>query len=158
MMALGDALAVSLLNARGFTADDFLGYHPGGILGGALRRVGDLMDDGNLPVCDEQTALEKAVTTLENGRYGCVGICSPDGRLAGIITDGDLRRHFQSFRPSDPAKSIMTASPHVVTPQTLAGDALAIMNREKITALFVVDNERPVGLLHVHHCLAGGVF
>ena len=157
MMALGDALAVCLLRARGFTATDFQGFHPGGSLGAALRRVGDLMDGDGVPLCLSSASLTEAVAAIADGGYGCVGVVEPDGRLVGIITDGDLRRKFSQAAPDAPAFSVMTSPPRMVQRDTLAGDALGVMSRCKITALFVVEDGRPVGLLHIHHCLTVGV-
>lgn len=158
MMAIGDAIAVTLLRLKGFTATDFQGFHPGGNLGAALRRVSDLMHGpDDLPLCPEGVALKDAVTTLNDGGFGCVGIVNAAGELTGILTDGDLRRGFSAHDPDQSVDAIMTSNPKTVTPQTLAGDALRVLSTGKITALFAVENRKPVGLLHVHDCLAIGV-
>ena len=158
MMAAGDALAVALLRQRGFTADDFQGFHPGGNLGAALRRVSDLMHGlDKLPLATTDTPLADAVKSVSDGGFGCAGVTDKDGKLKGIITDGDLRRYMHSGRSAKTAADVMTKSPRTATPDTLAGDVLALMSREKITALFVVENERPIGLVHVHDCLSIGV-
>ncbi len=158
MMAIGDALAVALLRDKGFTAVDFHGFHPRGNLGAALRRVSDLMHGAEkLPLCISTAPLEDAVRILNMGGFGCVGLVDRDRKLVGILTDGDLRRAFGHVDQTTPVESIMTKTPKTVTPETLAGDALALLSRGKITALFVTDAGKPVGLLHVHDCLSTGV-
>jgi arabinose-5-phosphate isomerase len=158
MMAAGDALAVALLRDKGFTASDFHGFHPRGNLGAALRRVSDMMHGPeHLPVCIETAPLADAVRVLSQGGFGCVGLVNRDCALVGILTDGDLRRAFGKADPSSPANSIMTKAPKTVGPDTLAGDALALLSRGKITALFVTQDGKPIGLLHVHDCLSTGV-
>ena len=158
MMAAGDALAVALLRQKGFTSKDFHGFHPGGNLGAALRRVSDLMHgSGGLPIVEETVSLKNAVATLDAGGFGCVGMVDARGVLTGILTDGDLRRGFGTFNSDDQVKKVMTKSPKTVAPDTLAGDALAILSQGKITALFVLESGKPVGLLHVHDCLSTGV-
>lgn len=158
MMAAGDALAIALLRDKGFSAGDFHGFHPGGNLGAALRRVRDLMHPKEAtPLCDDGASLSVAVETLNRGGFGCVGLVDRAGRLSGILTDGDLRRQFGRLDPAAKARDVMTGSPKTVTPETLAGDALALMSAGKITSLLVVQDGRPVGLLHVHDCLSVGV-
>lgn len=158
MMAAGDALAVALLRDKGFTASDFHGFHPGGNLGAALRRVRDLMHGlAATPICPEDVSTREAVEMLNAGGFGCVGLVDKDGRLTGILTDGDLRRKFGKVNPNAPVRDVMTPSPKTVTPDALAGDALALLSRSKITAVLVVENEKPVGLLHVHDCLSTGI-
>lgn len=158
MMALGDALAVALLRDKGFTAGDFHGFHPRGNLGAALRRVGDMMHaQERLPLCIDAAPLADAVRTLNAGGFGCVGIVNREGLLVGILTDGDLRRAFGRADPALPVGAIMTKTPKTVSPETLAGEALGLLSKGKITALFVTDGGKPVGLLHVHDCLSTGV-
>ncbi len=158
MMAAGDALAVALLRHKGFTASDFHGFHPRGNLGAALRRVSDLMHGPDaLPLVIDSASVTDAVAAMTRGGFGCVGVVDAQGVLTGIITDGDVRRAFGKSSSADAASAIMSAAPKTVTPDTLAGDALGILSRGKITALFVVDSGRPVGLLHVHDCLSTGV-
>lgn len=161
MMALGDALAISLLRSKGVTATDFHGFHPGGNLGAALRRVSTLMHSATperlLPLCDDQTPMKQAINTLTKGGFGCIGITDTKGILVGILTDGDVRRHFDEEISSKPISEVMTKAPKTVEPTTIAGDALAIMSAGKITSLFVVENGKPVGLLHIHDCIASGV-
>jgi arabinose-5-phosphate isomerase len=158
MMATGDALAVALLRDKGFTAGDFHGFHPRGNLGAALRRVGDLMHGKeHLPLCIETAPLDDAVRAMNAGGFGCVGVVDREGSLVGILTDGDLRRAFGKTEPSAPVSAIMTKTPKTAAPDTLAGDALALLSRGKITALFVTEAGKPVGILHVHDCLSTGV-
>ena len=159
MMAAGDAIAVALLRSRGFSASDFRGFHPGGKLGAALRRVSDLMHgDRELPLCGEDICVADAVAQLSQAGFGCIGVIDRAGRLTGVLTDGDVRRLFGKNVSSEPIRSVMTRNPHTVRPDTLAGEALSMLNNGRITALFVVNGERKaVGLLHVHDCLKSGV-
>ncbi len=159
MLAVGDALAVALLRQKGFTSAAFRDFHPGGNLGAALRRVKDLMhtDLSSLPLCPEHTSLSDAVHKMTAGGFGCIGVTNSADHLIGMLTDGDLRRRFGEATPDQPLAVIMTRAPKTVTPDTLAGEALRLMSDGKITALFVVENGAPVGLLHIHDCLAVGV-
>ncbi len=157
-LALGDALAVALLRSKGFTASDFQNYHPGGKLGAALRKVKDLMhSETSVPLCSLDTPIPDAVKKVSEAGFGCIGVLDKNGNLAGIITDGDLRRHYNDNNPGQCAAEIMTKNPKTVTPDTLAAEALSILSDQRITALFVLQNEKPVGLLHVHDCLSIGV-
>ena len=156
-MALGDALAVALLERRGFTALEFRVFHPGGKLGAALRTAGDLMHGREeLPLVESATPMAQALLVMTEKRFGCVGVTDVDGRLEGLITDGDIRRHLDGLF-SHAAAEVMTRGPKTVTPNTLAGEALKLMNDSRITVLFVVDAGRPVGILHVHDVLRAGV-
>jgi arabinose-5-phosphate isomerase len=156
-IALGDALAVALLERRGFTARDFHVFHPGGKLGAMLRTVGDLMHKlEEAPLASEHTPMPEALRVMTERRLGIVGVVSEDGALIGVVTDGDLRRNFADL-PGRTVGEIMTRNPKAVTPETLAGDAARIMNDSRITALFVVRDGKPVGVLHVHDVLSAGV-
>ncbi len=156
-IALGDALAVALIERRGFTAQEFGAFHPGGKLGAALRTVGDLMHAGSdLPLVDAATPMAQALLVMTEKRFGCVGVTGADGRLDGLITDGDLRRHLDGLFDHT-AGEVMTRGPKTVSPQTLAGEALKLLNDSRITVLFVVDHGKPVGILHVHDVLRAGV-
>jgi arabinose-5-phosphate isomerase len=158
-MALGDALAVALLERRGFTANDFSVLHPGGKLGAMLRTVGDLMHGpAELPLVSPQTAMSEAIVVMSQKRWGCVGVCDASHKLVGIITDGDLRRHIDGLLDHT-AGEVMTKAPKVVQARTLAAEALARMTETPppTTVLFVVEDERPVGILHVHDLLRAGV-
>ena len=158
MMAAGDALAVALLRDRGFTSSDFHNFHPGGNLGAALRRVRDMMHGADaLPLTPRDASLEDVVEKISSGGFGCVGVVNDSGELDGIITDGDLRRSLGKSLANMKAAEIMTDKPQTTTADALAGDVLALMSRKKITALFVVDNKKPIGLVHVHDCLHSGV-
>ena len=155
-IALGDALAVALVERRGFTATDFRVFHPGGKLGALLRTVGDLMHKGReVPLAAPDASMRDALLVMTEKRFGCVGVVE-DGRLAGLITDGDLRRHMDGLM-THTAGEVMTHDPLTVTPHTLAGEALKLMNDRAVTVLFVVDDGRPVGILHVHDLLRAGV-
>jgi arabinose-5-phosphate isomerase len=159
-LALGDALAVALLERRGFRPQDFRVFHPGGKLGAMLRTVGDLMHGANeLPLVTLETPMKDALLVMTEKRWGIVGVTGPDGRLAGAITDGDLRRHIEGLM-SHTAGEVMTAGPKkTVPPGMLASEALALMSDPPpaVTVLFVVDAARPVGILHIHDLLRAGV-
>jgi len=162
-LALGDALAVALLERRGFSADDFQIYHPGGKLGQQLMRVSEIMHGGtDVPLVDMNTTLPETFTVMSEKGFGAVGLTDADGKLAGIITDGDIRRHISADLLTKTAAEIMTQNPKTVLPDTLVGEAMAVMNDVKgrfrrITCLFVVDGDgRPVGILHLHDCLKAG--
>jgi arabinose-5-phosphate isomerase len=160
-MALGDALAVALLTRRGFTAADFHRIHPGGRLGSRLRRVRDLMHEGDaMPIALPDTPMDRALLLITEKRFGCLGVVDAAGRLIGIVTDGDLRRAMGPDLLSRSVVDVMTSSPRTIAPDALAGEALHAMNaRERpITALFVVDAAgRPQGILHIHDLLRAGV-
>ena len=172
MMALGDALAIALLERKGFSAQDFRVLHPGGRLGQKLLRVADIMHGAEeLPLCGPDTPMSEAILTMTNKRFGCVGIVGPSGALEGIITDGDLRRHMAEPGILErPARAIMTPGPKkTIRPQALAAEAVGLMNEEspQVTSLFVVDDGGgeeqgdeaaiPVGILHIHDCLRAGL-
>lgn len=160
-LALGDALAVALLTRRGFDAADFKVFHPGGKLGAKLRRVRDLMHGADqLPLCPEDLAMRDVLLEMTARRFGCVGVTDAEGRLAGIITDGDLRRAMGPDLLDRKAGSVMTRAPLTIGPDALAGEALLAMNgpSRAVTALFVVDGDhRPIGILHIHDLLRAGV-
>jgi arabinose-5-phosphate isomerase len=156
-MALGDALAVALLERRGFTASDFRVFHPGGKLGAMLRTVGDLMHGREeLPLSRVDTPMPQALLVMSEKRFGAVGVTDHHGQLVGLITDGDLRRHMDGLM-SHLAGEVMTRDPLTIAPGALAAEALKIMNERRITVLFVVEQKCPVGILHVHDLLRAGV-
>ncbi len=159
MLALGDALAVALMERRGFDRSQYKVFHPGGSLGQALLSVSDLMHGpGEMPLAGDDATMEDAVAIMTARRFGCVGITGADGRLAGIITDGDMRRRFGENLSGRRAAEVMTRNPRTIAPTALASEALALLNRHAITALFVVDGEgRPLGLIHIHDCLKAGL-
>ncbi len=158
-MALGDALAVALLERKGFTASDFRLFHPGGKLGRQLARVEDLMHRGDeVPLVAPETGMQDTLLTMTSKHFGCVGIADGTGELVGIITDGDLRRHMAPDLMGKTAGDIMTARPVTTSGDRMASETLALMNAREITALFVVDDEgRPVGIVHLHDFLRTGV-
>lgn len=156
-MALGDALAVALLERRGFTASDFRVFHPGGKLGSMLRTVGDLMHGAEeLPLASADAPMAEALLVMSEKRFGAVGVTDGSGALVGLITDGDLRRHLDGLM-GHVAGEVMTRAPLTIGSAALAAEALKIMNERRITVLFVVDGERPVGILHVHDLLRAGI-
>ncbi|HRD27754.1 MAG TPA: KpsF/GutQ family sugar-phosphate isomerase [Caulobacter sp.] len=156
-IALGDALAVALLERRGFTARDFHVFHPGGKLGAMLRTVGDLMHRlEEAPLARADITMPEAIRVMSERRLGIVGVTDDDGALIGVITDGDLRRHFDGLADKTVGQ-VMTRNPKSVTAETLAGDAARLMNDSRITVLFVVRDGKPVGVLHVHDVLSAGV-
>jgi arabinose-5-phosphate isomerase len=157
-LALGDALAMALLESRGFTAIDFGVFHPRGQLGAALKFIRDVMHPGAaVPLIKRGAPMSEAIVEMSAKGFGCVAVTGGDGRLAGVITDGDLRRHMRGDLLQAPVDDIMTASPKTVRPDQLAGEALQILNSSKITALIVVEAERPVGIVHFHDLLRAGV-
>ncbi|HRK64967.1 MAG TPA: KpsF/GutQ family sugar-phosphate isomerase [Terricaulis sp.] len=156
-LALGDALAVALLKARGFNKDDFGAIHPGGKLGAALKRVKDIMRVGKSdPLIPPDMKVPDAIAAISAGGLGAVGVVE-NGKLIGIITDGDLRRKLSPEAFAKTARDIMTANPKVVAPDAPVADALAIMNEKLITLLFAVEDGKPVGVVHMHDLLAAGV-
>ncbi len=158
-MALGDALAVALLRARGFEASHFKVFHPGGKLGAMLKTAGDLMRSGEaIPAVPETASLAAALKELSEKNIGCVTVIAEDGALAGIITDGDLRRIIATGRTPETAQAAMTANPICAAPKTLAGAVLQQMNDRKITQIPVVEAGRLVGVVHMHDILKAGVF
>lgn len=161
MMALGDALAVALIEKRGFTAEDFKRFHPGGSLGAALTSAKELMHSGDeMPMVETGTSVPDAVAELSRKGFGCVGIVSSQGALIGIITDGDLRRHLSADLPSKSVDEIMTKSPVTIAADVLAADVLRQMTSgsKKLTQIFVSDaDNKPVGFIHMHDLLKIGV-
>ena len=157
-LALGDALAIALLEAKGFTARDFKVFHPGGSLGAQLKLVADIMHKGDaLPLVSPETRVGEAIVVMSEKSFGCVGIVDASGVLLGMITDGDLRRHMSTGLPDMLASTIMTRNPNTLAPDLPAPAALDEINRRKRTQMFVVENGRPVGLVHVHDLLRLGV-
>ena len=158
-LALGDAIAVALLERRGFSASDFKTFHPGGKLGQRLLKVRELMHPlPDVPLIAPDARMADVLIVMSQKSFGCVGIVGDDGRLAGIITDGDLRRHMAPNLLDMPASRVMTANPKTVGAEALAAEALGIMNDCSITSLFVLTADaHPIGLIHMHDCLRAGV-
>jgi arabinose-5-phosphate isomerase len=161
MMVAGDALAVALMERRGFTADRYRDFHPGGSLGRALIRVSDLMHAENLPLVEKGVTMQAALLQMAAGRMGCVGVIDGKGGLIGIVTDGDIRRNIARDIANRSAGEIMTPNPKIARPDQLAAEALAFMNENGITQLFVIAPgkrvKKPIGVLHIHDCLRAGL-
>jgi arabinose-5-phosphate isomerase len=157
-LALGDALAIALLESRGFTAVDFGVFHPRGKLGAALKFVRDVMHPGAaVPLIGRGAPMSEAIVEMSAKGFGCVAVVEASGRLAGVITDGDLRRHMRADLLQASVEAVMTASPKTIRPDQLASEALQLLNESKITALIVVEADRPVGIVHFHDLLRAGV-
>lgn len=157
-LVIGDALAIALLESRGFTASDFRVFHPGGKLGAALTHVRNLMHAGaEIPLVAVGTPMSQAILAMSEKSFGCVGVTDASRRLVGIVTDGDLRRHMGPDLLCTPIEIVMTRNPRSVAPDAIASAALEIMNSSKIMAVFVVEEGRPVGILHLHDVLRAGV-
>lgn len=159
MLAYGDAVAIALLERRGFTREDFNVFHPGGKLGRAFMRVESLMHGPQaLPLVPEKMQVKDTLLVMTAKHFGCVGVTDDAGKLKGVITDGDLRRHMSADLLEKRAKDIMTANPVTAHSAMLAAEALGIMNTKSITCLFVLDAAGvPVGILHIHDCLRAGI-
>lgn len=159
-LALGDALAVALMEHRAFTPEHFRTFHPGGKLGAQLSSVADLMHTGDaLPVVSEEATMSVALNEISDKGFGVVAITDAQGHLSGIITNGDINRHMEVLAQAT-ARDVMTASPVTITPDALAEQAVGIMNAKKITCLLVVSDEAPnalAGLIHIHDCLRVGL-
>jgi arabinose-5-phosphate isomerase len=157
-LAIGDCLAIALLEAKGFTAHDFKVFHPGGSLGASLKFVADVMHTGNeLPLVAEDRIMSEALVTMTQKSFGCLGVVDGKGRLVGMITDGDLRRHMGPDLVKARVADIMTKKPNTLSPDMLASAALEQINSLKRTQMFVVDKGKPVGVVHVHDLLRAGV-
>ena len=159
-LAMGDALAVALMENRAFTAEHFRNFHPGGKWGAQLARVSDLMHSGpKMPLVSLETPMADALIEISRKSLGVVGVTAEDGSLRGIITDGDLRRHMDGLL-SLTAQDVMTTSPATIQPEALAVEAVALMNERKITCVFAVETSgctTPRGILHIHDCLRVGL-
>ena len=157
-LALGDALAVVLMDREKFTADDFRLRHPGGQLGKRLLKVSDIMHaDSELPFTAGSSRMADIIVEMTAKSLGCICILDKDGRMEGIITDGDLRRHMGNDLMHKTAREIMSANPKSIRPSALASEAVQIMNDSAITNLFVIEDDKVVGVLHIHDCLRAGV-
>jgi arabinose-5-phosphate isomerase len=156
-LAIGDALAVALLEARGFTADHFRTFHPGGQLGANLTHVSEIMHTGDkVPVVPLGTRMPEAMVVLSKKRFGCVCVTDEAGLLVGIVTDGDLARNLSRNLTETAVEDIMTRRPKTVRPETLAGAAVGLLNEHQISALIVVEDDRPIGVVHFHDLLRVG--
>ena len=158
MLALGDALAVCLVERRGFSLEDFRELHPGGKLGQILVRVGNLMHVGEeVPLIGTEEAMSHALLIMTAKTFGCVGVVDADGDLVGIVTDGDLRRHMGPDLLRERVGDVMTKGPLTIRANALAAEAVRVMNERSITSLFVTDGTKPAGIVRLHDCLKAGV-
>lgn len=158
LLALGDALAIALLEGRGFTSVDFSVLHPGGKLGAMLKYTRDLMHTGDaVPLKPLGTRMSDALVEMSSKGFGCVGILDQNGHVAGIVTDGDLRRHMRADLMTALVDDVMTKSPKTISASLLASEALEMLNSAKITALIVTEAKKPVGIVHLHDLLRAGV-
>lgn len=157
-LVLGDILTIGLIERKGFSKTDFNDRHPGGKLGSILKRVSDLMHTGQeMPILDENSNMQAVLLEMTSKRLGCVGFINQSGDLTGILTDGDLRRCLSSQILEEKAVDLMTRNPKTITPDAMSAEALKIMHDKKITNLFVVEKNRPVGVIHIHDLLNNGV-
>ena len=160
-IVLGDVISIALMERKGFSKIDYKQRHPGGKLGAMLKKVSDLMYCGkDIPIVNEDTLLQDAIFEMTSKMLGCVGVVNSEGVLQGMITDGDLRRCFSANALTQKVTEVMTKNPKTIAPHIMAAEALNIMNTtgNGITQLFVVDeNNRPIGIIHIHDCLRVGV-
>ena len=157
-LVIGDALAIALLEQRKFTPDQFRTFHPGGQLGASLMQVREIMHVGDrIPLAAIGSRLKETIETLSRKRFGCVCIVNDDGTVAGIVTSGDLARNLDKALGSLRVDDIMTRKPKVIDPDSLAGEAMALLEDNRISALVVVEQDRPVGIVHFHDLLKIGV-
>lgn len=156
MLAVGDALALSLLRKKSFTRDDFKNLHPGGALGKRLLKVSDLMHT-DTPTVGKNSSMKEVLIEMTNKSFGCACVVNDEGKIIGIITDGDLRRKIDSDFLNRTASEIMTPDPKVVSEDMFAQEATKIMNKHSITSLLVGKDEKPCGIIHIHDCLRAGL-
>ena len=153
-LIIGDALAITLLKMRGFKKTNFSNFHPGGNLGKDLVKLSEIMHEkSELPLVNENDLMSKALIVMTEKRFGCVGVLNNKKNLVGVITDGDLRRNMNKNIINKKTKLVMTRKPHMVSENSLVAEALNIMNKKKITILFVCENTKPVGIVHIHDLL-----
>ena len=153
-LIIGDAIAITLLKMRGFKKTNFSNFHPKGNLSKDLKQVSEIMHyKTELPLVNENDLMSKALIIMTKKSFGCVGVINKKKYLVGVITDGDLRRNMNTSIINKNAKMIMTAKPHFISSDTLVGESLNIMNNKKITSLFVCENAKPIGIVHIHDLL-----
>jgi arabinose-5-phosphate isomerase len=158
MLALGDALAIALMEAKSFSNKDYGVFHPGGKLGSEFIKVKNLMRvNKNLPLVRESAKIEEVLLEMTSKHLGCAGVIDENDILTGIITDGDIRRHINKDFMNLCAKELMTKNPTVTSEKVLAVGAVGLMNEKKITNLFVTNNNKAIGILHIHDCLRAGI-
>jgi len=154
MLALGDAIAVSLLERKDFTQEDFKRFHPGGNLGAMLSTVADLMRTGDaLPLVPLGMPMDAALAIMGDKKLGCLGVIHPDGRLAGMLTDGDVRRIVTENRTCATIDDAMMTDPFTLTATTRASEAVAILNKREISQAFILEDGHPIGIIHMHDFL-----
>lgn len=157
-LVLGDILTIGMIERKGFSKEDFNDRHPGGKLGSILKRVSDLMHVGQeMPILDENANMQAVLLEMTSKRLGCVGFVNQAGDLTGILTDGDLRRCLSAKILEKKAVDLMTHNPKTISPNAMTAEALKIMHDKKITNLFVLENKKPVGVIHIHDLLNNGV-
>ena len=157
-LVLGDILTIGMIERNGFSKSDFNDRHPGGKLGSILQRVSDLMHTGEeMPILEEHTNMQAALLEMTSKRLGCVGFVNSQGILTGMLTDGDLRRCLSAKILEEQAFNLMTKNPKTISKDALASEALKIMHDKKITNLFVLENNKPIGVIHIHDLLNNGV-
>ena len=157
-MALGDAMAINLMTRRNFSANDFKLRHPGGKLGKQLLKVSDIMHkEDEVPVTEKDSLMSDVIIQMTTKSFGCVAVLDERKLLAGIITDGDLRRHMSDKLLQQLAEDVMTPRPKSIRPIALASEAVAVMNELEITTLFVTEKKSVVGIIHIHDCLRAGI-
>ena len=154
MLIIGDCIAISLLELKGFKSEQFKNFHPGGNIGKNLRQIGELMHTRNsLPIVKRDENMSKALLTMTRKSFGCVGVVDNNNMVIGIITDGDLRRKLNSKLFEKKAYEIMTKKPLLVNSEMLVGEAINLMNKNKITSLFICNKRKPIGIIHIHDLL-----
>ena len=157
-LVLGDILTVGMIERKGFSKEDFNDRHPGGKLGSILKRVSDLMHTGQeMPILDENSNMQAVLLEMTSKRLGCVGFINQTGELTGILTDGDLRRCLSAKILEEKASDLMTRNPKTISPNAMTAEALKIMHDKKITNLFVLQDKKPIGVIHIHDLLNNGV-
>ncbi|PPR49461.1 MAG: Arabinose 5-phosphate isomerase KdsD [Alphaproteobacteria bacterium MarineAlpha6_Bin1] len=158
MLALGDAIAIVLMKLKKFTKKDFYSFHPGGELGKKLLLVKNVMHQGNkIPLAEEKILMNNVIIEMSKKRFGCVGVTSRNKKLVGVITDGDLRRHMKNNILEKTAGEIMKKNPKTINKEMFVTNALEIMEKNKITQVFIVQNNKPIGILHIHDCIELGL-
>ena len=157
-LVLGDILTTGLITRKGFSKEDFNDRHPGGKLGSILKHVSDLMHTGQeMPILLENANMQAVLLEMTSKRLGCVGFVNNEGELTGILTDGDLRRCMSASILDSNANEVMTKNPKTISPSAMTAEALKIMHDKKITNLFVIENKKPIGVIHIHDLLNNGV-
>ena len=158
MLALGDAIAIVLMKLKKFTKKDFYSFHPGGELGKKLLLVKNVMHQGNkIPLAEEKILMNNVIIEMSKKRFGCVGVTSKNKKLVGVITDGDLRRHMKNNILEKTAGEIMKKNPKTINKEMFVTNALELMEKNKITQVFIVQNNKPIGILHIHDCIELGL-